>query len=339
MYNVFSVNINYKLYYMKKIISVLILVSAPLFAEKIVNLHEVKIIEEFSINKLLPGKITPKRQSILGFEISGKLKNVQVDIGDLVKKGDLLAELEDSEALAFYNEAKAKLSMFQKAFERSKSLNQENFVSDQELEKAESSYLVSKAQYDRALIKFKQTKILAPYDGIIQSRFLDEGSIINASIPIVEILDSEHVEAKVALPKSLIGNVNIGQKYKFLIDGKEFEAKLTRLAPMSERGSNNKLGLFEFNSFFNPGATARLLLNTTETKRGTWVPLNSLSQAEQGLWNVFTMSSDNEAKKDYVDLIHIEKNMAYVSGTLKTGDMVIVGGSSKVSEGQSILTN
>ena len=79
MYNVFSVNINLKLYYMKKIISVLILVSAPLFAEKIVNLHEVKIIEEFSINKLLPGKITPKRQSILGFEISGKLKNVQVD--------------------------------------------------------------------------------------------------------------------------------------------------------------------------------------------------------------------------------------------------------------------
>ena len=324
---------------MKNIILLLILVSSSVFAEKIVNLHEVKIIEEFSINKLLPGKITPKRQSILGFEVSGKLKNVQVDIGDQVKKGDLLAELEDSEALASYNEAKAKLSMFQKVFERSESLNKENFVSDQELERAESNFLVAKAQYDRALIKFKQTKIMAPYDGIIQSRFLDEGSIINASIPIVEILDSEHVEAKVALPKSLIGNVNIGQKYKFLIDGKEFEAKLTRLAPMSERGSNNKLGLFEFNSFFNPGATARLLLNTTEVKKGAWVPLNALSQAEQGLWNVFTMSSNKEAKKDYVELIHIEKNMAYVSGTLKTGDMVIVGGSSKVSEGQSIQAN
>ena len=86
-----------------------------------------------------------------------------------------------------------------------------------------------------------------------------------------------------SLPKSLIGIVNIGQTYKFLIDDKEFEAKLTRLAPMSERGSNNKLGLFEFNNFFNPGATARLMLNTKESRKGAWIPLNSLSQAEQGL--------------------------------------------------------
>ena len=180
---------------------------------------------------------------------------------------------------------------------------------------------------------------MAPYDGIIQNRFLDEGSIINASIPIVEILDSEHVEAKVSLPKSLIGIVNIGQTYKFLIDDEEFEAKLTRLAPMSERGSNNKLGLFEFNNFFNPGATARLMLNTKESRKGAWIPLNSLSQAEQGLWNVFTITDENEAKKDYVELIHIENNMAYVSGTLKTGDLVIIGGSAKVAEGQSLKAN
>lgn len=324
---------------MKVVLIFSLFLSLSLVAEKSVNLHEVKIINEYSVNKLLPGKITPKRQSILGFEVSGKIKKVHVDIGDKVIKGDLIAELEDSEALALYNEAKAKLSMFKKVFDRSKSLNADNFVSDQELERAESNFLVSQAQYDRSLIKFKQTKILAPYDGIIQNRFLDEGSIINASIPIVEILDSEHVEAKVSLPKSLIGIVNIGQTYKFLIDDKEFEAKLTRLAPMSERGSNNKLGLFEFDNFFNPGATARLMLNTKESRKGAWIPLNSLSQAEQGLWNVFTITDENEAKKDYVELIHIENNMAYVSGTLKTGDLVIIGGSAKVAEGQSLKAN
>mgnify|MGYP001221754123 FL=1 len=324
---------------MKVVLIFSLFLSLSLVAEKSVNLHEVKIINEYSVNKLLPGKITPKRQSILGFEVSGKIKYVHVDIGDKVIKGDLIAELEDSEALALYNEAKAKLSMFKKVFDRSKSLNADNFVSDQELERAESNFLVSQAQFDRSLIKFKQTKILAPYDGIIQNRFLDEGSIINASIPIVEILDSEHVEAKVSLPKSLIGIVNIGQTYKFLIDDKEYEAKLTRLAPMSERGSNNKLGLFEFNNFFNPGATARLMLNTKESRKGAWIPLNSLSQAEQGLWNVFTISDENEAKKDYVELIHIENNMAYVSGTLKTGDLVIIGGSAKVAEGQSLKAN
>jgi len=315
------------------------LLSSLTFSEKNVESYEVKIIDEFLINKLLPGKVTPKRQSILGFEISGKLKKVIVDIGDKVNAGDLLAELEDSEALANYNEAKAKLSMFEKVFNRSKSLNLENFVSDQELERAESNYLVAEAQFDKALIKFQQTKILAPYDGIIQNRFLDEGSIINASIPIVEILDSQYVEAKVSLPKSLINSLDIGKVYKFLIDNEEYEAKLTRIAPMSEKGSNNQLGLFEFNDFFNPGATARLILTTSESKRGAWVPLNSLAQSEQGLWNLYTISEGNLAQKDYVELIHIENNMAYVSGTIKDGDLVIVGGASRIAEGQRIKIN
>jgi RND family efflux transporter MFP subunit len=313
--------------------------SGLIASEKNIESYEVKIIEEFKINKLLPGKITPKRQSILGFEISGKLKKVVADIGDEVNEGDLLAELEDSEALANYNEAKAKFSMFEKIFERSLSLNKDNFVSDQELEKAESNFLVAQAQFDKALIKFQQTKILAPYDGIIQNRFLDEGSIINASIPIVEILDSKFVEAKVSLPKSLVNILDLGKEYKFLIEDKEYTGKLTRIAPMSEKGTNNKLGLFEFNDFFNPGATARLVLSTTESKKGAWVPLNSLSQSEQGLWNLYTVSSSNLAQKDYVELIHIENNMAYVSGTIKDGDLVIIGGASKVAEGQNIKIN
>ena len=323
-----------------KIYLVLVMFLSGLIAsEKNIESYEVKIIEEFKINKLLPGKITPKRQSILGFEISGKLKKVVVDIGDEVNQGDLLAELEDSEALANYNEAKAKFSMFEKIFERSLSLNKDNFVSDQELEKAESNFLVAQAQFDKALIKFQQTKILAPYDGIIQNRFLDEGSIINASIPIVEILDSKFVEAKVSLPKSLVNILDLGKEYEFLIEDKEYIGKLTRIAPMSEKGTNNKLGLFEFNDFFNPGATARLVLSTTESKKGAWVPLNSLSQSEQGLWNLYTVSSSNLAQKDYVELIHIENNMAYVSGTIKNGDLVIIGGASKVAEGQNIKIN
>ena len=324
---------------MKIYLIIVLFLSGLVASEKNIESYEVKIIEEFKINKLLPGKIMPKRQSILGFEISGKLKKVVVDIGDEVNAGDLLAELEDSEALANYNEAKAKFSMFEKIYERSLSLNKDNFVSDQELEKAESNFLVAQAQFDKALIKFQQTKILAPYDGIIQNRFLDEGSIINASIPIVEILDSKFVEARVSLPKSLVNILDLGKEYEFLIEDKEYTGKLTRIAPMSEKGTNNKLGLFEFNDFFNPGATARLVLSTTESKKGAWVPLNSLSQSEQGLWNLYTVSSSNLAQKDYVELIHIENNMAYVSGTIKDGDLVIIGGASKVAEGQNIKIN
>ena len=321
---------------MHKIIILLLFLTMPVLAEKYVDLHEVIIVDAYGVDKMLPAKVVPKRQSILGFEVPGKVKIIKVDIGDKVTQGDLLAELENSEALALLNEAKANLSMAENILERSKALDQVNYVSEQRLENEEFGFLIAKAKHDRALTKFRQTKILAPYDGIIQSRLLDEGSIVNPSVPIFEILDSKTVEARVSLPKSIIEEVSVGQKYAFIIGDESFDATLTRLAPMSSKGSDNRLGIFAFDAFFNPGETARLVVNVKQAKRGTWVPLNALSQAEQGLWAVFTVASDNSAQKDYVELIHIEKSMAYVSGTLKTGDRVIIGGASKVADGQAV---
>ena len=320
----------------KTLLIVFACLTLPVSAEKYVDLHRVNIVEEYTLQKMLPGKIVPKRQSTLGFEAAGKVKGIHVDIGDNVAKGDLLAELEDLEARALFNEAAANLSMRKKMFARARSLDNENVVSQQQLENTESQFLIAKAQHARASIKLQQTKIRAPYDGIIQSRFLDEGSIVNAGAALVEIIDDEYVEARIAIPRSLLEVMQIGEKYQFTINAKGFEADLARLAPMPARGSNHRLAIFEFSTFFNPGATARLTLAVTESKRGAWVPLNSISQAEQGLWTVYTLSSDNRAQKDFVELIHIEDDRAFVSGTLKNGDRVIVGGASKVADGQAV---
>ena len=85
---------------MHKIIISLLFLTMPVLAEKYVDLHEVTIVDAYGVDKMLPAKVVPKRQSTLGFEVPGKVKIINVDIGDKVTQGDLLAELEDSEALA-----------------------------------------------------------------------------------------------------------------------------------------------------------------------------------------------------------------------------------------------
>ena len=107
--------------------------------------------------------------------------------------------------------------MAKNTFKRSQALDEASYVSEQRLENEEFRAQIAQAQYEIAATKFQQTKILAPYDGIIQSRLLDEGSIVNPSVPVLEILDSKNVEAKVSLPKSIIGEMSLGQKYAFLI--------------------------------------------------------------------------------------------------------------------------
>jgi hypothetical protein len=70
--------------------------------------------------------------------------------------------------------------------------------------------------------------------------------------------------------------------------------------------------------------------------RGTWVPIKSLSQSEQGIWAIFTINQDRIVVRDLVDIIYFEGEYAYVNGTLKNGDLIILGGAQKIIEGKLI---
>ena len=107
---------------------------------------------------------------------------------------------------------------------------------------------------------------------------------------------------------------------------------------MAASGSNSRLAIFELNDFFIPGSLIDLIIKINRNEKGIWLPINSLSQSEQGLWSVYTVSNDelNTVEKDIVQIIHFENNYAFVSGTLKDGDLVILGGLSKIIEGQTL---
>ena len=297
---------------------------------------EVKILDTYEATKQLPGKLFPVQQSNVAFQIGGKIQSIPVDIGDEVKEGDILAELDNREILANLNQAKAKYQLAEQLLKRFQDLKAQGHISIQELDKAKSDFLVAKSQLDFYKVKFEQTKILAPFNGLIQSRFLDEGSVINAGLPILEILDSEKVEAHIAIPLDLINRLQVKETYSFNLSGDLVSGKLKRLSPMSLGGSNNRLAIFEFDNFFVPGAVINLNLIINHKARGTWVPIKSLSQSDGGLWSVYTVDNSNKITKELVEVIYYEGKNAFVAGTLKNGDLVIKGGASKVIEGQFI---
>ena len=104
---------------------------------------------------------------------------------------------------------------------------------------------------------------------------------------------------------------------------------------MSPGGSDSRLAIFKFNKFFNPGSIASLEIKITEKSKGTWIPLKSLSQSEQGLWSVYTIEN-NIVVKDLIEIIYFEDDYAYVRGTLKNNDLIVLGGASKIIEGKRI---
>ena len=325
-------------HFCKTLFLVGISLSFSLYADQQLEVLEVKTSQSYEISKNLPGELLPFQQSKIAFEITGRISSIFVDIGDRVKKDEVLAKLDDSEVNANLEQAVARLDLANQVLNRFEDLRKKGFISIQDFDKAKSEYLVAKSQVKFFEVKKSQTILRAPYDGFIQNRFVDEGTVINGSNPILEILDANKVEAHVSIPENLVNNLEVSNDYFFEIGQEKAKGKFKRLAPMSASGSNSRLAIFEFSDFFIPGSVIDLIIKIEKSEEGIWLPINSLSQSEQGLWSVYTVSDDgsNRVEKDLVRILHFENNYAYVSGTLKDGDLVILGGLSKIIEGQTL---
>jgi len=308
------------------------------FSSELLSLEilEVKMMDSYKITREFPGKLLPAQQSNLAFEIPGKINVVNVDIGDAVKKGQILAELDNREATAQLKQAKAKYDLALQILNRYKDLRSEGHISIQDLDNANSEELIAKSQYEFYKVKLEQTKLIAPFDGVIQNRYLDTGSVINGGIPIVEILGSKNVEAHISIPLKFIDKLNIGNSYDFKIGNKKSKGVLARLAPMTPGGSDNRLAIFNFDTFFDPGSIAELKLSLNIEGRGTWVPIKSLSQSEQGIWAIYTVNDKKVVERDLVEILYFEGEYAFVNGTLNDGDLVVLGGAQKIIEGKSL---
>ena len=309
-----------------------------IFSSELLSLEilEVKMMDSYKITREFPGKLLPAQQSNLAFEIPGKINVVNVDIGDAVKKGQILAELDNREATAQLKQAKAKYDLALQILNRYKDLRSEGHISIQDLDNANSEELIAKSQYEFYKVKLEQTKLIAPFNGVIQNRYLDTGSVINGGIPIVEILGSKNVEAHISIPLKFIDKLNIGNSYDFKIGNKRPKGVLARLAPMTPGGSDNRLAIFNFDTFFDPGSIAELKLSLNIEGRGTWVPIKSLSQSEQGIWAIYTVNDKKVVVRDLVEILYFEGEYAFVNGTLNDGDLVVLGGAQKIIEGKSL---
>ena len=321
---------------MKKIISIFFLTIVFSLEVFSIEVLEVKILDAFLIKKEFPGKLLPIEQSKIAFEIPGKINEIYVDVGDSVLKGQVLAKLDDREAIAQLNQAQASYNLSKQVLDRFEDLRKQGHISIQDLDKAKSDFIIAKSQYEFYKVKLEQTNLISPFNGVIQGRFLDTGTVINSGKPILEIIDSNYVEAHISIPTIYLEDMQLQEEYNIEFDGEIIKATFSKLAPMSPGGSNSRLAIFKYNKFFNPGSIANLQLKISKEARGTWVPLKSLSQSDQGLWTIYTIDTKNTVVRDIVEIIYFEDNYAFVNGTIKDGDLVVLGGASKVIEGKKI---
>lgn len=206
-----------------------------------------------------------------------------------------------------------------------------------------------------------KSKLTAPYEGTISKRYVDEGEMAAAGMPILELTQDSHLEARIGVPSNLIPFLlEIKQPLTAKVNGVEVNVKLARILPESDAATRTIPVVFTIESMrvedgkgspangdtatdstptdsrIRPGQLVRIVIKEKRKRRGIWIPTVALTPAGKGLWSVFVVRpKDNQQRvsSEIVEVIHSDGELSLVQGTLIDGDRVVVAGDKIVANG------
>ncbi len=276
--------------------------------------YKTKAIERCTITEVVEasGTINPVNTVSVGSTVSGLIKEIYVDYNDVVKKGQILAQIDPAnfeatvqQNQAQINNARANLAKLQaianydqKQYVRYKNLYSKNFVAKSELDEKLSTYQSDLAQINAAKAQISQyqatlktaltnlgyTKIIAPVDGTVISREIDLGSPVAASFQAPELFtiaqDLTKMQIEVSVSEADIGRVEEGQDVTYTLDGypdSTFTGKVTqvRLSPTTESNVVTYTVIVDVNNEdlkLKPGMTANVSIITDKSENVLCVP-------------------------------------------------------------------
>jgi HlyD family secretion protein len=172
----------------------------------------------------------------VGTQVSGVINKVYVDFNSVVKKGQLLAELDKtplqtqvSQAQAALDDSKSEVQFQTATFERNKSLFEKNLIAKADFDQAKYNYdkamaalKTAQAGYDKAIVNLNYASITAPISGVILNRAIDQGQTVAASFNTPTLFtignDLNHVQVQANVDEADIGMVRSGQPVEFTVD-------------------------------------------------------------------------------------------------------------------------
>lgn len=137
------------------------------------------------------------------FMADGKISKISVKEGDRVRKGQLLASLDDADYRLGVAQLEAQYNQMTKEKVRMDAMFEKHNIAPNDYEKFTTGYEQVKLQLDMARRKLGYTRLYAPSDGYIASKYLNDGELAGAGTPVVNIVDDSHLVAAVDLPVSV----------------------------------------------------------------------------------------------------------------------------------------
>ncbi len=305
-------------------------------------------------------------------KVSGRLQDVNARLGDAVRKGQVIARVEDREILEQVKQAEASfevaaatvrqreadLKFALTSLERSRNLFGRQLIPRQTLDDSEARYQAATAQLDLARAQFEQararleelritlsnTRVLAPVDGFIGKRNLDPGAFVSSNAAIFSVVDIRVVRLVVNLVEKDLKRVQVGASAVAEVDaypGETFTGRVARVAPVLDpatRTAEMEIELPNASFRLKPGMYARVRLTTGERPNALVVPRNSVVDVENSGRGVFVFDGEKrQARFQAVEVGLQDDQRAEILKGLTEGQAVITTGAASLRDGDPVL--
>lgn len=199
-----------------------------------------------------------------------------------------------------------------------------------------------KAQIQSTEVDLTKSVMTAPFAGRISQRLVDEGVVVSGGQGVLELVESNTVEARIGIPVDVADVLAIGSQHTLEIAQRPYPATITALLPELDATSRTVTAVLKLETAepLTIGQTARLVLTDTQPAEGFWVPSTALVQGEQGLWSVYVVvpaaGGEPVVARRHVEIIQTEGDRMLVQGMVQPGDQVIPSGTHRVVPGQTV---
>ncbi|HCE57025.1 efflux RND transporter periplasmic adaptor subunit [Maribellus comscasis] len=279
----------------------------------------------------------------LSFLVTGTAEKVLVDEGQMVKKGQLLAILNNESYQNMYQVALSKAKQAEDAYNRLEPMYKKGSL-------PEIKYVEIKTGLDQAHSlasisekNLNDCNLYAPADGIVGRRMIEPGMSIIPGKPVFQLVKIDKVNVKIPVPENEIAGIQKGQEAYVKVSAlgdRKFEGEVTEIGVLSNPLShtyNIKVALNNPDKILKPGMVCKVSINNPVMGNRIVVPLSVIQVGgDKSKYVYVANSSKDKVVKRNVELGSLASNGVVITSGLSAGDLLITEGYQKINESTTI---
>lgn len=291
----------------------------------------------------LSGNIEGYKTVRLGFLVAGKIDFIAVNEGHPVSKGQLLSSLDPTNYGIAKELADIQVNQVRDEYNRLKIMHDNESLSESDFAKITYGLQQAEAQQKLHAKNLADTKLHAPFTGIVLKKLCEVGEITGAGIPLFVVSDIRKIKVSAFIPENELRNIRIGQEARVLVSSlnKTVTGRVIEVgsaADVASRAFSVKIEVENRDMMIRPGMIAEVSLRADEDRNMLVIPVSALLHDFNDVSYIFVVdTARNKAfRRDVSTGLPVNDQIEIRSG-LSPDDIIVTGGQQKLVDGSQVI--